>query len=226
MAKICLVEDDAAVRDQLVLLLQHAGHEVSAITRFDNLPADILAADPDAVILDLGLPGTDGQYVARALRQQSSVPLMVLTSRTSELDELMSLTMGADNFVQKSTNPQLILARLDALLRRGKPSGPSATLEEGGLTLDTVRSQASYGEKTTDLSRNELRILELLMRRKGGICSREDLMEALWTSEAFVDDNTLTVNVNRLRQTLSHLGLKGAVVTFRGQGYALRLERA
>jgi DNA-binding response OmpR family regulator len=151
---------------------------------------------------------------------------MVLTSRTSELDELMSLTMGADDFVQKSTNPQLILAHLDALLRRGKPSGPSATLEEGGLTLDTVRSQASYGEKTTDLSRNELRILELLMRRKGGICSREDLMEALWTSEAFVDDNTLTVNVNRLRQTLSRLGLKGAVVTFRGQGYALRLERA
>lgn len=225
MAKICLVEDDTAVRDQLTLLLEHAGHEVSAPTRFGNLPADILDARPDAVILDLGLPGTDGQYVARALRQQSSVPVMVLTSRTSELDELMSLTMGADDFVQKSANPQLILAHLDALLRRGKPAAPSATLQEGGLTLDTVRSQASYGEKTTDLSRNELRILELLMRRKGAICSREDLMEALWTSEAFVDDNTLTVNVNRLRQALSRLGLRGAVVTFRGQGYALRLER-
>lgn len=226
MAKICLVEDDTAVRDQLTLLLEHAGHEVSAPTRLGNLPADILDAHPDAVILDLGLPGTDGQYVARALRQQSSVPVMVLTSRTSELDELMSLTMGADDFVQKSANPQLILAHLDALLRRGKPATPSATLQEGGLALDTVRSQASYGEKTTDLSRNELRILELLMRRKGAICSREDLMEALWTSEAFVDDNTLTVNVNRLRQALSRLGLRGAVVTFRGQGYALRLERA
>lgn len=151
---------------------------------------------------------------------------MVLTNRTSELDELMSLTMGADDFVQKYANPQLILAHLDALLRRGKPATPSTTLQEGGLTLDTVRSQASYGEKTTDLSRNELRILELLMKRKGAICSREDLMEALWTSKAFVDDNTLTVNVNRLHRALSHLGLRGAVVTFRGQGYALRLERA
>ena len=151
---------------------------------------------------------------------------MVLTSRASELDELMALTMGADDFVQKSANPQLILAHLDALLRRGKSQAPSAVLSEGGLALDTVRSEASYAGKTVELSRNELRILEQLMRKKGGICSREDLMEALWTSDAFVDDNTLTVNVNRLRQTLSRLGLKSAVVTFRGQGYALRLEQA
>ena len=226
MAKICLVEDDPAVRAQLALLLEHAGHEVTALERFDHLSEDILAAEPDAVVLDLGLPGTDGQYVARALRQQSQVPLMVLTSRASELDELMALTMGADDFVQKSANPQLILAHLDALLRRGKSQAPSAVLSEGGLALDTVRSEASYAGKTVELSRNELRILEQLMRKKGGICSREDLMEALWTSDAFVDDNTLTVNVNRLRQTLSRLGLKSAVVTFRGQGYALRLEQA
>lgn len=100
MARICLVEDDLAVRRQLKLLLEHAGHEVAALERFDRLPQDILILEPDAAILDLGLPGTDGQYVARALRQESQVPLMVLTSRTSELDELMALTMGADDFVR------------------------------------------------------------------------------------------------------------------------------
>ena len=223
MARICLVEDDLAVRRQLKLLLEHAGHEVEALERFDRLPQDILILEPDAAILDLGLPGTDGQYVARALRQESQVPLMVLTSRTSELDELMALTMGADDFVQKSANPQLLLAHLDALLRRSKTQ--EQTLTEQGLALDAARSEASYEGRTTDLSRNELRILEQLMRRKGGICSREDLMEALWTSDAFIDDNTLTVNVTRLRQTLARIGLAGAIVTYRGQGYALRVGR-
>ena len=210
MARICLVEDDLAVRRQLKLLLEHAGHEVAALERFDRLPQDILILEPDAAILDLGLPGTDGQYVARALRQESQVPLM-------------ALTMGADDFVQKSANPQLLLAHLDALLRRSKTQ--EQTLTEQGLALDAVRSEASYEGRTTDLSRNELRILEQLMRRKGGICSREDLMEALWTSDAFIDDNTLTVNVTRLRQTLARIGLAGAIVTYRGQGYALRVGR-
>lgn len=168
MAKICLVEDDPAVRSQLVLLLEHVGHEVEALERFDHLPEDILDAEPDAVVLDLGLPGTDGQYVTRALRQESKIPLMVLTNRTAELDELMALTMGADSFVQKSANPQLILAHLEALLRRGKSQTPSAVLSDGGLALDTVRSEASYEGKTVELSRNELRILEQLMRKKAG----------------------------------------------------------
>lgn len=225
MAKIYLVEDDPTVREQLSLLLANAGHDVMCAERFDRLPQDIEAAAPDAVILDLGLPGTDGQYVARELRKTSQVPIMVLTSRTSELDELMSLTMGADDFVAKSANPQLMLAHLEALLRRGRPQARSM-LSTGGLTLDTVRSEASFKGQTVELSRNELKILELLCRRQGAIVSREDLMEALWASDAFVDDNTLTVNINRVRKALGKLGLPHAVVTFRGQGYALRLEEA
>lgn len=225
MAKIYLVEDDPTVREQLTLLLANAGHAVECAQRFDRLPQDIAEASPDAVILDLGLPGTDGQYVARELRQTSQVPLMILTSRTSELDELMSLTVGADDFVAKSTNPQLILAHLEALLRRGRPQA-AAGLSAGGLSLDIVRSEASYEGKTVELSRNELKILELLLRRQGAIVSREDLMEALWATDSFVDDNTLTVNINRVRKALSRLGLPHAVVTFRGQGYALRLEEA
>ncbi len=225
MAKIYLVEDDPSVREQLSALLSSAGHSVERATRFDHLVEDVVAASPDAVVLDLGLPGTDGQYVARALRQESDVPIMVLTSRTSELDELMSLSMGADDFVAKSANPQLILAHLEALLRRRQPSQASL-VRAGALSLDTVRAEASCEGKTVELSRNELRILECLMRQPGAIVSREDLMESLWATDAFVDDNTLTVNVTRLRQALAKVGLPHAIVTHRGMGYSLRVENA
>lgn len=225
MAKIYLVEDDPSVREQLSALLSSAGHSVERATRFDHLVEDVVAASPDAVVLDLGLPGTDGQYVARALRQESDVPIMVLTSRTSELDELMSLSMGADDFVAKSANPQLILAHLEALLRRRQPSQASL-VRAGALSLDTVRAEASCEGKTVEFSRNELRILECLMRQPGAIVSREDLMESLWATDAFVDDNTLTVNVTRLRQALAKVGLPHAIVTHRGMGYSLRVENA
>ena len=225
MAKIYLVEDDPSVREQLSALLSSAGHSVERATRFDHLVEDVVAASPDAVVLDLGLPGTDGQYVARALRQESDVPIMVLTSRTSELDELMSLSMGADDFVAKSANPQLILAHLEALLRRRQPSQASL-VRAGALSLDTVRAEASCEGKTVELSRNELRILECLMRQPGAIVSREDLMESLWATDAFVDDNTLTVNVTRLRQALAKVGLPHAIVTHPGMGYSLRVENA
>ena len=225
MAKIYLVEDDPSVREQLSALLSSAGHSVERATRFDHLVEDVVAASPDAVVLDLGLPGTDGQYVARALRQESDVPIMVLTSRTSELDELMSLSMGADDFVAKPANPQLILAHLEALLRRRQPSQASL-VRAGALSLDTVRAEASCEGKTVELSRNELRILECLMRQPGAIVSREDLLESLWATDAFVDDNTLTVNVTRLRQALAKVGLPHAIVTHRGMGYSLRVENA
>lgn len=226
MARIYLIEDDAGVREQLLLLLQGAGHEVTAPTNFFAPAADALAASPDLVVLDLGLPGTDGQYVAREIRQHSQVPIMVLTSRSSELDELMSLTVGADDFVAKSTNPQLILAHVDALLRRSNASKQVAhILEWDGVTLDLLRSIASCGDASVELTKNEMRILELLMRREGGIVSRDELMEALWATDSFVDDNTLTVNMNRLRQTLAKIGQRGLVITHRGRGYAVRMPK-
>lgn len=226
MARIYLIEDDAGVREQLTLLLQGAGHEVMAPTSFFAPAVDALAASPDLVVLDLGLPGTDGQYVAREIRQHSQVPIMVLTSRSSELDELMSLTVGADDFVAKSTNPQLILAHVDALLRRSNVSKQVAhILEWDGVTLDLLRSIASCGDASVELTKNEMRILELLMRREGGIVSRDELMEALWATDSFVDDNTLTVNMNRLRQTLARIGQRGLVITHRGRGYAVRMPK-
>lgn len=223
MARIFLIEDDAAVREQLSQLFSNAGHEVVAATRFERLPEQVIATDSSLVVLDLGLPGTDGQFVAPAIRQRSRVPILVLTSRSSELDELTSLSVGADDFVAKSANPQLLLAHVDALLRRAGGGAGEAVLGWGPLELDLARSCASCGGSSVELTKNELRILETLMRAKGGIVSRQRIMEALWATDSFVDDNTLTVNMNRLRQALGKIGVRDLVVTHRGQGYALRM---
>lgn len=225
MATLFLIEDDAAVREQLAQLFSNAGHRVAAATRFDDLPQQVADAAPDLTVLDLGLPGTDGQFVARAIRQQSQVPILVLTSRSSELDELTSLSVGADDFVAKSANPQLLLAHVDALLRRAGNGANEACLKWGGLELDLARSRAHLGANSVELTKNELRILELLVRAKGGIVSRQRMMEVLWATDSFVDDNTLTVNINRLRQALRKVGAHDIVVTHRGQGYALKMPR-
>lgn len=223
MARIFLVEDDSAVRAQLKLLFEGAGHQVSCPDNFDNVAQQACANPYELVVLDLGLPKTDGQYIAREIRENSSLPILILTSRSSELDELMSLTFGADDFVPKSTSPQLILARVEALLRRTQKSSVTHELSWNGVVLDVVRSAIQVNSQRKELTKNELRILELLMRREGAIVSREELMEALWATDSFVDDNTLTVNMNRLRQTLSKTGVHDYIVTHRGQGYSLRM---
>lgn len=221
MARIYVIEDDEAVRGELATLLRRAGHEPVCAQRFDRLTADTLDAAPDVVLLDLGLPGTDGQYVCRELRQSSSVPIMVVTSRATDLDELMSMSLGADDFVTKPYNGQILLARIDALLRRVKGVDQvGRVIEYRGLALDLARSTASFEGRTVELTKNELRILSLLMRRKGEIVSREEIMVELWNSDAFIDDNTLTVNMNRLRKTLVTIGVNDYLVTHRGQGYS------
>ncbi len=221
MARIYVIEDDEAVRGELVTLLQRAGHEVAWAERFDRLASDALEAAPDVVLLDLGLPGTDGQYVCRELRQASSVPIVVVTSRTTDLDELMSMSLGADDFVAKPYNGQVLLAHIDALLRRTQGDRAAGrVLEHRGLKLDLARSLATYEGRSVELTKNELRILALLMRRRGEIVSREDIMMELWNSDAFIDDNTLTVNMNRLRKTLAGIGVTDYLTTHRGQGYS------
>lgn len=222
MARIYVIEDDPAVRGEVATLLERAGHDAVCATAFDRVAACVLAARPDLILLDLGLPGTDGLIAARELRQASDVPMIVLTSRTTDVDELMSLSMGADAFIEKPYNGQVLLAHIDAVLRRAGRAGVAGrTMERAGLVLDLSRSRATYEGREVELTKNELRILETLMRRAGQVVSREELMEALWSTDSFVDDNTLTVNVNRLRQTLARIGATDVIATHRGQGYAL-----
>lgn len=222
MSKIYVIEDDEAIRGELLRLLEREGYETGACEDFSRASELALAAGPDLVLLDLTLPGTDGQLVCRELRGASSVPIIVLTSRTTEADEVVAMTLGADDFVPKPYSPRVLLARIAALLRRSGGSAARSVLEHNGVTLDLSRSLASSASGSVELTKNEVRILALLMRRAGTIVSREDLMRELWDSEAFVDDNTLTVNVNRLRGALAKMGVEGFLVTHRGQGYSVQ----
>lgn len=221
MPLVYVVEDDAAIRSELIEVLERNGLETAACETFDHVVEDIQAAHPDVVLLDLTLPGTDGQFICRELRSVSDVPIMVLTSRVTEIDEVLSMNMGADDFIPKPYRARVLVARIQALLRRAAGVSERKQLEHNGLTLDLSRSTASAGNKQVELTKNEMRILALLISRAGTIVSREAIMRDLWDSDAFVDDNTLTVNINRLRSTLEKIGVTGYLSTHRGRGYSV-----
>lgn len=217
---VYIVEDDAAIAGELARALEREGFRTAAAERFDRVVPDILAAAPDLVLLDLTLPGTDGQFIARDLREHSQVPIIVLTSRTTEIDEVMAMNLGADDFIPKPYRLRVLVARIQALLRRAD-GGAATILSHNGLELDSARSVARANEREVELNKNECRILALLMSRAGQVVSRADIMRDLWESEAFIDDNTLTVNINRLRATLEKIGVANYLVTKRGQGYTV-----
>lgn len=224
MVRIFVVEDDTAIRNEVIEVLERQGFEVSYCLTFERAVEDILLARPDLVLLDLTLPGTDGQLICRELRQQSDLPIIVLTSRVTEVDEVMSMTMGADDFIPKPYSARVLVARIQALLRRIQGAGDAGrVIEHNGLSLDLSRSLATSTETgaSVELTKNEMRILSLLMSHAGAIVSREAIMRDLWDSDAFVDDNTLTVNINRLRATLERIGVTGYLSTHRGRGYSV-----
>lgn len=222
MARIFVVEDDTAIRNEVIEVLERQGFEVTYCLTFERVAEDVEQAAPDLVLLDLTLPGTDGQLICRELRQRSEVPIVVLTSRVTEVDEVMSMTMGADDFISKPYSARVLVARIQALLRRAQGGADAGrVLEHNGLALDLSRSVATAGERQVELTKNEMRILALLMSRAGTIVSREAIMRDLWDSDAFVDDNTLTVNINRLRGTLEKIGVTGYLTTHRGRGYSV-----
>lgn len=218
---IYIVEDDAAIRGELVAALERDGFDTAVPDSFERVTDEILAAAPALVLLDLTLPGTDGQFVCREVRAVSNVPIVVLTSRVTEIDEVMSMNLGADDFIAKPYSTRVLVARIQALLRRATGSDASMTLSHNGVELDPARSVAYANGRQVELTKNEMRILSLLISRAGTIVSREAIMRDLWDSEAFVDDNTLTVNINRLRGTLEKIGVTGYLTTHRGRGYAV-----
>ena len=217
--KIFLVEDDPGLRGELAALLGRYGYECAAAGDFADVPGQILSSGAHLVVLDLNLPLYDGYHVCREVRKRSQIPIIVVTSRATELDELMSMNLGADDFLTKPYNSQILLARIARLLQRAYPEGGQPTLSHRGVTLDLGRGVVCCGGREEELTRNEARLLHALLRQPGRIVSREALMEALWQSDEFVDDNTLTVNINRLRRKLEGLGAEGFLTTRRGQGY-------
>ena len=218
--RLIVVEDDPRLREELVALLGNNGYQPRAVEAFDDVVGQVLAAGADLVLLDLNLPGVDGQYVCREVRRESDVPIIVVTSRDGQMDELLSMSFGADDFVAKPYNAPVLLARIARLLQRTYGSaGRSAVLERDGVRLDCDRCVAERDGRSVELTKNELRILSLLMRNAGKVVSRQRIQEELWQTDEFVDDNTLTVNVSHLRQTLGSIGARDFVQTRRGLGY-------
>jgi DNA-binding response OmpR family regulator len=219
MYKIFLVEDDAKIRTELKRLLGKYGYDCVTTEDFAHVTTLVLQAKPHLVLLDINLPQFDGYQVCREIRAQSTLPIIIVTSRDSELDELMSMNLGADDFITKPYNTQILLARIASVLKRSYQNEVSLILEHNGVVLDLSKSMVFHGKNQAELTKNELRILHLLMENKGKILSRDDLMNDLWQSDEFVDDNTLTVNINRLRKKLEGIGVTDFLLTRRGQGY-------
>jgi DNA-binding response OmpR family regulator len=219
--RILIVEDDTTIQQELKTLLENYRYEVMVTDDFAHIVESIIEQDPHLVLLDLNLPHYDGYHVCRELRRRSRVPIIIVTSRDSEMDELMSLNLGADHFVSKPYNTSILMARIAALLERTYDSTDLKLLRFDDLTLDLGMGTAAYRGKTTELTKNESRILQALIENEGRITSRDEIMDALWQTEAFVDDNTLTVNINRLRKKLATIDAGDLIKTRRGQGYKL-----
>ncbi len=223
MARVFVVEDEPTAREALKALLGRSGHEVLLPDGFGGLAGQVLAAEPDVVLLDLTLPVEDGVLVLRELRASeggTAIPVICVTSRTGELDEVNAMGLGADDYVTKPFSPAVLLAHVEALLRRcAAPAAPS--LIHGPIALDVASMRLTGPAGETELTKNELRLLALLLRNAGRVVSRQALMAELWGQDAFVDDNTLTVNVNRLRRSLADVGAEGMLTTHRGAGYSI-----
>lgn len=220
-AKIIIVEDHEPIRNELSILLRKYGYDIIAIENFETVVEDCLKENADLILLDINLPLYDGYYVCREIRAKSEVPIIVVTSRDSEMDELMSMNLGADDFVTKPYNTQILLARIAAMLKRTQKETAENCVQYQGLKLQLNNSTVIYEDQVIELSKNEMRILYTLLQSKGKIVSRDRLMETLWQSNEFIDDNTLTVNVNRVRKKLESAGLKEFIKTKRGQGYMI-----
>ena len=221
MDKIIIIEDDPAIREELALLLENEGYQATAVTDFSDVPRQVLAAAPGLILLDLGLPGRDGMSLCLDIRKVSRTPIIFVTSRDSASDELRALSLGGDDYITKPYNIPVLLARIRAVLRRAGGPAESDTLEAEGLTHQITPGTGSAGDRSAELTRNELKILAYLMAHAGQIVSRADLIDALWDSQIYIDDNTLSVNMTRLRAKLEEIGLPGFIKTRRGRGSQL-----
>ena len=221
MKKIAVVEDDKVLRQALDSLLKENGYGTFCLEKFDRTEEEILRAEPDLVLLDILLPGANGQEILRNLRQKSQIPVIMVTSREGEMDQILAMSYGADDYITKPYNPTLLLLKIEALFRRIQPGAPQEEVEYRGILLNLLRSTMTYQGKERVLSKNEFSILYYLIKNQGRIVSRDELIDHLWDCNDFIDDNTLTVNINRLRKKLEEAGIQGAIETRRGQGYLL-----
>ncbi len=221
MKKIAVVEDEVYMREELCSMLRKAGYEPLELTAFEDAAEQLTALAPDLVILDLNLPGISGFQICRDIKQKTSIPVLVLTSRDQMQDELHALELGADEYLTKPCRKERLLARISNLLKRFE--GRTNLLEGADFLLDRTTYTIYIHNTSTVLPKNQGKLLEALLAGGEKVVTAEELAVALWGTAEFIDENALQVNLTRLKKTMSHLGMAQKVVTVRGMGY--RLER-
>ncbi len=217
--KILVVEDDKSVRDEMVELLNNASYEVRLIEDFNDTLGQILSINPDLVLLDINIPFMNGEMLLEKLRKVSNVPVIMVTSRNTLSDEVLSMGYGADDYVTKPYNPTLLLLRINSVLRR--MSNVNETIKYKDAIVNIKKGTISLDSREIILTKNEMIILGYLLGHKGMIVTRDELMTDLWDNNEYINDNALTVNISRLRSKLEELGLRDVIETRKGQGYIL-----
>lgn len=222
MYRILLVEDDSALAAEIAKLIENYGNEARVATDFRDVISEFDRVKPDLVLMDVKLPFRDGYYWTAKIREKSSVPIIFVSSASDSMNIVMAINMGGDDFIAKPFDPMVLNAKIQAVLRRAYSLSESAALQFHGASLNTNDGSVTYDGKTAELTKNELRILQTLLENRGKIISRNALMLRLWNSDCFVEENTLTVNVNRLRKKLAELGLCDVILTKHGSGYIIQ----
>lgn len=221
--KILVIEDEAVIRRELKILLENAMYEVAILTDFHDIIPQIRREEPDLVLLDVNLPGCSGFDICTQIREEMEVPVIFLTSRTDSMDELNGILKGGDDYITKPYQAPVLLARIGAVLKRTKGSSLKEVTQyvHNGVKLDIVGCMLIYEGKQTDLTKAEMKILYQLFKNSGEYISRMDLIEYLWENRIFIDDNTLSVHMTRIREKLKALGVDGLISTKRGMGYRI-----
>lgn len=217
---IIIVEDTQKLREELSIYLEKNGFKTIQIIDFTNVKEQIInAKEKDLILLDKNLPNLDGEYLLKDLRKEIDTPIIIVTSKNTEIDELLCIEYGADDFITKPFSPRILLARITRLLERNTKAQKEITYKD--MTINITKSQIERNNKKIELSKNELKILIYLLKNKGTIVTRDDIISYLWDNNEYVDDNTLTVNINRVRSKLEKLNLNNVILTKRSQGYII-----
>ena len=219
MNKLMIIEDEQKLREELKIFLNNNGYEVVTLNDFNNILDLVKHTSSDLILMDINLPNINGQYLCKEIRKFSSIPIIMVTSRNTDIDEIISINYGADDFITKPYNSQVLLARIERLLYKNQIQ--DNVINYKNLKLDISKSIISNSNKKTDLSRNELKIMCFLLKKRSKIVTRDEIINYLWDGGEYIDDNTLTVNINRLRNKLKSLCDNEIIETRRGLGYII-----
>lgn len=222
MYKLMIIEDDAKLQKLLKDYLERYEYCVTAINDFKDIDGQFEAIKPDLVLLDINLPYLDGYYVCRAIRRKSHTPIIIISARSGDMEQILGMECGADDYIIKPLNTEILLSKIKALLRRTNGEYSTKAVDNScinGFQLDEGSFKLYWKDQISELSKNEFKLIRKFLENKDRIISREELLQELWDDSAFVDDNTLTVNVTRIRSILADMGLNDIIRTKRGSGY-------